>query len=64
MRRVFNGLARGVLAVAVVVSLAAPAGARMRDDESGGGWMRPEIFRIMKQIVIRSFGDGLTVPRP
>lgn len=64
MRRGIKGIARGVLAVAVVVSLTVPAVARMRDDEGGRGWMRPEILRIVKQIVIRGFGDGLIVPRP
>lgn len=64
MHRVFNRVARGVLAVAVVVSLTIPATARMRDDERSGGWMRPETLRILKLIVIRGFGDGLIVPRP
>ena len=65
MHRVFKRVARGVLAVAVVASLTVPAVGRMRDDERGNGsWMRPEVVRMLKVIVVRGFGDGLIVPRP
>ena len=59
-------LGRGVVAVAVVVLLAAPAQARAWDGERGFGWFSRAKERIVKVIrkTIVTFGDGLTDPRP
>ena len=59
MRRVFKGIA----VVAVVVSLAVPAQARTREDEGGTG-KGTSIVQLLKQWIVRGFGDGLIVPRP
>ena len=60
MRRVF----RGIAVVAVVVSLAVPAHARSRDEERSAAGKRTSIVQLLKQWIVRSFGDGLIVPRP
>lgn len=59
-----NRLSRGLLALAVVVILAVPAGARTRNDERDGQGKRPLIVQLLKKWVVRAFGDGLTIPRP
>jgi hypothetical protein len=53
-----------VLAVVVVVSLAVPAVARTREEQPAPQPKRPDLVQILKQWVVRAFGDGLTVPRP
>jgi hypothetical protein len=64
MRRVFNGVARGVLAVAVVVSLTVPVSASSREDQRVSPQPKhPDLVQMLK-LVVRAFGDGLTVPRP
>ena len=54
---------RGVLAVSIVLALAVPAQAKPRD---GGRWFErfDPIVKIVKKLVMRSFGDGLSDPRP
>lgn len=59
MHRVSEGIARGVLAVAVVVSLAVPAKAVSREQAK-----RPSLVQLVKQWMVQAFGDGLTTPRP
>jgi hypothetical protein len=64
MRRVFNGVARGVLAVAVVVTLAVPVSARSREAERVSPQPKgPDLVKVLK-LVVRAFGDGLILPRP
>ena len=60
MRRVSNAVARGVVAVSVIVALAVPAQARGFDD----GWaaVKGRFAKIAK--IVKSFGDGLVDPRP
>lgn len=63
MRRLFNVIVRGVVAVAVVMSLSMPVQARPIDD----GWFeakRERVLKFLKTLVIRSFGDGLSDPKP
>ena len=59
-------LGRGVVALAVVMILAAPAQAREWEGQGGFGWFSRAKERIVKVIrkTIVTFGDGLTDPRP
>jgi len=57
-------VSRGFVVAAVVVSLAVPAVARTRDEGPSPQSKHPSIIQLLKQWVVRSFGDGLTVPRP
>jgi hypothetical protein len=66
MRRVFNGVARGVVVVAVVVSMASPAEAA-RTREAGGEVVkkdRPSVVQMIKKMVVRAFGDTMSIPKP
>jgi hypothetical protein len=59
-------LVRGVVAVAVVMVLAAPAEARPWDDQPGLGWVfraKNRIVKVIKKTII-TFGDGLSDPKP
>jgi hypothetical protein len=61
--RVLNPVARGVLAVSIVMVLAVPAQAKPRD---GGRWFERKIdpiVKIVKKLITR-LGDGLVDPRP
>ncbi|HYK01798.1 MAG TPA: hypothetical protein VE974_08580 [Thermoanaerobaculia bacterium] len=68
--RQMNLVGRGVLAVAVVMVLAVPAQGRTKNEEQG--WSGPgrdqiaKILKIVKKVkgVIRTFGDGLSDPKP
>jgi hypothetical protein len=63
MRGFANGVVRGVVAVSLLMALAVPAQAKPGD----GTWLerkRQSIVKLLKQFGIRSFGDGLTDPRP
>ena len=65
MRRVFNGFGRALVVVSVLVALAVPAEARPVPQE--GSWFREPIVRaikILKNLVVRTCGDGLTDPKP
>jgi hypothetical protein len=65
MRRIFNGLGRALVVVSVLVALAVPAEARQAPSE--GSWYREPIVRIVKMIkkfAVKTFGDGLTDPKP
>jgi hypothetical protein len=59
MRRVFNSFFRGAAAVAVVVVLAANVSAAPRERGKDKG---PVIAKLLR--IVRSLGDGLTVPLP
>ena len=57
-------VARGVLAVSIVLVLAVPAQAKPRD---GGRWFDraiDPIVKVIKKFVMKSTGDGLIDPRP
>lgn len=59
-------LVRGVVAVAVMMVLAAPAEARAWDDQPGLGWVfraKNRIVKVIKKTII-TFGDGLSDPKP
>ena len=68
--RQLNLVGRGVLVAAVVMVLAAPAQARTNSQEtvwSGPG--REQIAKIVKIVkklkgAVRTFGDGLSDPKP
>jgi hypothetical protein len=65
MRRVFSGLGRALVVVSVLVALAVPAEARQAPSE--GTWYREPVVRvvkIIKKFVVKTFGDGLTDPKP
>jgi uncharacterized protein YggT (Ycf19 family) len=56
-------VARGVLAVSIVLVLSVPAQAKPRD---GGRWLdrvTEPIVKVVKKVV-RTLGDGLVDPRP
>jgi hypothetical protein len=62
--RVSKMAARGVLAVSIVMVLSVPAQAKPRD---GGRWFERSVdpvVRIIKKLVVKTLGDGLTDPRP
>lgn len=59
MRRLSYAVARGVVALSVVVALAAPAFAVRPADGPRDG-----IVKIIKKMVVKALGDFLTVPRP
>lgn len=52
---------RGLVAAAVVVVLAAPVQALPKDDDR---WSMPRLVKIVKKLVVKTFGDGLIIPRP
>ena len=68
--RQLNLVGRGVLVAAVVMVLTAPAQARTNSQETV--WSGPgreqiaKIVKIMKKLkgVVRTFGDGLSDPKP
>ena len=61
--RVSKAVARGVLAVSIVMVLAVPVQAKPRDS---GRWFERKIDPIVKVIkkLMTSLGDGLVDPRP
>ncbi len=65
MRGALKVVARGVVAVSIVMALAVPAEARERDS---GRWFERRIepiVKVLKKVFsIRSEGDGLTIPTP
>ena len=68
MRQRINSGARGVLVAVVVVVLSMPVQAASIDGPDLGwvGRTRDRIERVIKAVkkTIRSFGDGLSDPRP
>ena len=63
MRGVSKAVARGVLAMSIVLVLAVPAQAKPRD---GGRWFERKIDPIVKIVkkLMTSLGDGLSDPWP
>jgi hypothetical protein len=61
MRRVFSSLVRGVASVAVIVALSVSVSAAPREDRDRG--REPGLIKIIKKVV-KTLGDGLTVPLP
>jgi hypothetical protein len=66
MRRVFNGFARGLVVVSVLVALAIPAEARPTRGEDRWYTDNPvvKVLKFVKKFVVITFGDGLTDPKP
>lgn len=64
MRGLFNRVGRGVLAAAVIGMLAMPVQARPGDDGWGKEWSPSKLIKAVKRLVVKTFGDGITVPRP
>lgn len=66
MRGVSKAVVRGVLAVAIVMTLSVPAQAAPRD--GGGRWFERRVDPIVKVLKkmfgFKSLGDGLIDPRP
>jgi hypothetical protein len=66
MRRVFNGFGRALVVVSVLVALAIPAEARTRSGEEK--WIADNpltrVVKILKKLAVKTFGDGLTDPKP
>lgn len=63
MRRVFNSLVRGMASVAVIVALSVSASAAPREDRDRDRGREPGLIKIIKKVV-KTLGDGLTVPLP
>jgi hypothetical protein len=66
MRRVFNGFGRVLVVVSVLVALSIPAEARPMSRDRDRIIENPlvRVVNVLKQLVIRTFGDGLTDPKP
>ncbi|HEX7151884.1 MAG TPA: hypothetical protein VF618_10380 [Thermoanaerobaculia bacterium] len=65
MRRGFNVAVRGLVAVAVVCSLAMPAEARTNRED--GFWftkMRTRIAQLLNRLNLNNTGDGMSTPKP
>lgn len=60
MHRVFS---RGAVVVVVLASLAVPAQARTLDD-GWFGFRTPRVIKVIKHWVAKTFGDGLSDPKP
>ena len=60
MRNSSKVVARGVLAMSIVLVLALPAQAKPRDCDR---WLDP-IVKSVKKLVMKSMGDGLGDPWP
>jgi hypothetical protein len=60
MRGLLNRVSQNVVAGAVVVMLAMPAQAQPQDREG----FAPKLIKAVKRLVVRTFGDGVIVPRP
>jgi hypothetical protein len=64
MRRVFSASVRGVLVVSVVVMMAVPAQAATVTPGEWVGRGKERIVKLLKRWTARTFGDGLSDPRP
>ncbi len=62
--RSFRGLVRGVAVVSMVVALSVPASAAARVKDRAPREKENPIVRIIKQLMVRTLGDGLTDPKP
>lgn len=57
-------IARGVVVLAVMVSLAAPMAAKPRSGDEAGRVGKRDIVKIVRNWVVQTFGDGLVDPWP
>lgn len=64
MRRVFNAGVRGVVAVSIVMSMAVPARAATVTPGEWLGRGKERVVKFLKKLTTRTFGDGLSDPRP
>ncbi|HYC58220.1 MAG TPA: hypothetical protein VEK79_01510 [Thermoanaerobaculia bacterium] len=61
-----RGVSRGAAALSLVVMLSLPAQARDFENRRDRSWLdfqRERIVKIVKRVV-KSLGDGLTIPTP
>lgn len=61
MRALYERVGRGLVAAAVVAMLAAPVQALPKDDDR---WSVPKLIKVVKRLVVKTFGDGIVIPRP
>ncbi len=64
MRRVFNASVRGVVAVSIVMSMAMPVEAKPAGPGEWLGRGKDRVVKFLKRWTVRTFGDGLSDPRP
>lgn len=64
MRGVSQVIARGVLVGSIVGMLAVPVQAKPRDDRSFFERRIDPIVKIVKKLVVKTLGDGMSDPRP
>ncbi len=64
MRRVFSASVRGVVAVAIVMSMAVPVQAKPAGPGEWIGRGKARIVKFLQKWTVRTFGDGLVDPRP
>jgi hypothetical protein len=62
--RSFRGVVRGVAVVSIVVALSVPAEAAARLKDKAPRQKENPVVKLIKQLVVRTFGDGLTDPKP
>lgn len=61
MRSLRKSVVRGLVVVSVIGALGIPAMAAPREDRDP---RHSPIYRFLKQLVVKVFGDGLTDPKP
>jgi hypothetical protein len=64
MRRVSQKVGRDVLAVTVVLVLTVPVQAKPREDRPWFERRIDPVVRMVKKLVVKTLGDGLSDPRP
>jgi len=64
MRRCFNGFARGVLVLSVVLALGSSAEARPSSRDDRWDRERTPMLKILKKFAMKCFGDLITDPKP
>jgi len=62
--RSFRGLIRGLAVLSIVAALSVPADAAPRQKDRTPRVKENPIVKIIRQIAVRTFGDGLTDPKP
>jgi hypothetical protein len=64
MRRVLNASVRGLVVVSIVMTMAVPAQAKPANPGDAIGRVKDRVVRFIRSMVVRTFGDGLSDPRP
>lgn len=64
MRRVLNASVRGVVAVSILVAMAVPVQAKPVVPGDAIGRVKAGVVKFFRTLVTRTFGDGLSDPRP